>query len=699
MSEWLRIGVLASVLLALFGCSDSGGNSADPMSPGGGGGGSGGMPPVVMEGACELPAGMEADFAARIGCRADFDALASLPLDQSIPGARSGKVVLDTQDGDKVYFQNSKKYAIHYEFASTHLSGNGLPFVDDLATFNTIQYSSPERRFILGAITYYEGPQTWTLEMAPYDTASSAMMTKLYEAVKSHTYFGPALAFHPTSESVAMEAAKAGAALPTVSTTELYRGIDYQPLNLGTVVGRLRFFSAAELASKYVDFQDIVVLDEIPNDITVVSGMITDEFQTPLSHVNVLAVNRKTPNMGLRGASQNPALRALEGQWVKFTVGAFEYSVVAATAEEAAADWEARRPKGVTLPPLNLDERALKNVEDIVDESSGTLLDALKTAILAYGAKTAHYAVLANTANVPVRKAFGVPIYYYVQFMQDNGFYDQIDQMLADPNFVNDPAVRDQRLKKLRDDMMLGTVSQELQDLLRAKLDTDFPKLSMRFRTSTNSEDLDGFPCAGCYESHTGKIDKATGELDWPDVLDALRETWASIWLFRTFEERRYHSIDHKSVGMGLLVHHNFPEEEANGVAITANPFDPLQLQPGFYVNVQFGGASEVVHPPPGITTDNFVYYFNEPMQPTTYTSHSNLVPDGQTVLTRRQIYDLGVALDAIHQRFSKAYGPGAGNHDWYAMDVEFKYDDEDSTPGDAKLIVKQARPYPGRGK
>ena len=28
--------------------------------------------------------------------------------------------------------------------------------------------------------------------------------------------------------------------------------------------------------------------------------MITEEFQTPLSHVNVLAQNRGTPNMGLR---------------------------------------------------------------------------------------------------------------------------------------------------------------------------------------------------------------------------------------------------------------------------------------------------------------------------------------------------------------------------------------------------------------
>ena len=688
MKDWMRQVSSVLVLAALCAaCSES---EDDPAAP---------PPPSteIVEGVCEIPANGSADFVTRLGCRGDFDALASLPLDQSIPGARSTKVVLDQLDpsGDKLYFQDSEKYKIHYEFVSANLSGNGRPFVDTLASFNETEYTHPERRFVLGAITYYEGPQAWALEMAPYDTASSAMMTKLFNAVKENAYFGPGLRFHPTSESVAAELAKSTQSIAQITTNEIYAGTDYQPLNLGTVVGRLKFFTSLELQTQYVDFQDIVVLDEIPNDITVVSGMITDDFQTPLSHVNVLAHNRHTPNMGLRAATSNPTLRQYEGQWVKLTVGAFEWSVAPATDAEAAADWEKRRPKGVTLPAFDLEQKELLDVKEIVKEASDVpLVDAIKRAILAYGAKTAHYGVLANTADVPVRKAFGIPIYYYVQFMEQNGLYDRLDSMLADPTFVNDPAVRDQQLEALRNAMMEGQVDAGLQQLLRAKLDTEFPDTSMRFRTSTNSEDLDGFPCAGCYESHTGKIDQTTGKLDWEDVLDALRETWASIWLFRTFEERRYHSIDHKSVGMGLLVHHNFPEEEANGVALTANPYDPFQLQPGFYVNVQFGGANEVVHPPPGVTSDEFIYYFTEPNQPTTYRAHSNLIPDGTTVLNRTQVHQLGVALDAIHRRFSKAYGPGAGNNGWYAMDVEFKYDDEDSTPGDAKLIVKQARPY-----
>ncbi|WP_438028611.1 PEP/pyruvate-binding domain-containing protein [Sorangium sp. So ce233] len=634
------------------------------------------------------------EFLKRVGCAADFEALASAPVDASLPGARSVKVVLDRADQDALYFQNSVLYQIHYDFVSSHLSGDALPYVPPLSEFNATEYFTPDRRFVLGAVTHYQGPDVWALELSPYDTASADMITGLFRAVQGASFFGSKLAFHPTSEAVAVEAQKLPSDIPVVSTGDLYAGIDYQPLSLGTAVGRLHFAKAADLADEYLSHQDIVVLDEAPNDISVVQGIITEEFQTPLSHVNVLSQNRRTPNMGLRNAMSHPDLLALKDKLVELTAGPSSWSVREVTEAEAEAFWEAHKPEPVTLPELDLTVTDLRDIEEVTpDPPDGEpLRDAIKKAVLAFGGKAAHYSILARIPEVPIQKAFSIPVYYYDLFMKQNGFYEQIEALLADPQFNTDPAVRDKALKTLRDAMKSAPVDAELQDLLKAKIEAEYAGHPMRFRTSTNSEDLDGFPCAGCYDSNTG--DPA----DWEDVLDAIRKTYASAWKLRTFDERTYYGIDHRTIGMALLVHHNFPDEEANGVALTNNPFDPTGIQPAFYVNVQTGGDVEVVAPPAGVTNDEFLYFFNQPNQPVTYLTHSSLMPEGQTVLTAAQIHQLGVALDAIHERFSPAYGAAAGNGGWYAMDVEFKFDDDASPDEPPTLYIKQARPYPGRG-
>lgn len=649
-------------------------------------------PAAIVEGACTISAAEAApDFLDAIPCRADFEALASVPLDSSIPGARSGKVVLDQLGGDVLYFQNSKRFPIHHDFASTHLSGGELPLVPGLSEFNQTEYFAPDRRFLLGAITYHAGPDLWVLEIAPYDTASAEMIEKLYRAVAAKAYYGPALAFHPTSDAVALEAKKLPATIPIKTTDDIYAGIDYQPLNLATAIGRLRFMTAAELSTDYVSFRDIVVLDDVPNDITVVTGIITAAFQTPLSHINVLSQNRRTPNMGLRNATTNPALRALEGQWVELTVGALEWSVKAATSSAAEAFWESHRPPPVTLPPVDERVRDLVDIQDVVDENALPLREALKAAVGAFGGKAVHYSILAKTVDVPIRKAFAIPAYHYEHFMRSNGLYERIDALMAEQRFSDEPEYRDRMLAEFRAQLLSSPIDQAFQDALRAKLEAEFAGLSVRFRTSTNSEDLEGFPCAGCYESHTGTAG------DWEDILSAIREAWASIWLFRTFEERTYYGVAHKSVVMALIVHHNFPDEAANGVALTSNPYDTTGAQPGFYVNVQFGGLAEVVHPPPGVTSDQLVILYDEPGHPTSYLAHSNLVPTGKTVLDTAQVLELGKALKAIHNRFSPAYGPAAGNNGWYAMDVEFKFESEDGIQK-PRLQVKQARSNPGRG-
>ncbi|HVY32121.1 MAG TPA: PEP/pyruvate-binding domain-containing protein [Polyangiaceae bacterium] len=676
-------------LCCALACSDH-----DAPTGSGNNAGAGGEATItVTEGKCQIDADDVPDSLSDIQCKADFDALASAPLDASLPGATSAKVVLDTRDSDALYFQNSTRFQIHYEFVSTHLSGGDLPLVADLSSFEASEYYRPDRRFILGAVSYYEGPGVWALELSPYDTASAAMITKLYQAIAKASYFGPILKFHPTSLAIQKVADKLDDSVQVITTSELYAQIDYQPLTLGSTIGRVHFAKAAELDSEYLGYEDIAVLDEAPNDISVVAGLITEEFQTPLSHVNVLSQNRHTPNMGLRGAFENEKLRALDGKWVKFTVGPSDWSAEEVSADDAETYWADHKPTPVVLPELNFDITELTDIEDVTPEPDGvSLRDAIKESVRAWGGKAAQYSILAKTKDVPTPKAFAVPVFYYNQFMTENGLFDRVDALLSDKDFVADPAVREDELAKLRADMQAAPVNADFQAALKAKLAKDYPGLTMRFRTSTNSEDLDGFPCAGCYESQTGDPS------NWDSVLDAVRKTWASIWLFRTFEERSFYGIDHHSVGMALLVHHNFPAEEANGVAVTNNPFDVAGIEPAFYVNVQWGGDAEVVHPPPGVTSDSFLYFFSNPNQPVTFIAHSNLVPDGETVLDTTQTHELGVALNAIHERFSAAYGPKSGNKDWYAMDVEFKFDDMDQTDGKAHLFVKQARPYPGRG-
>ena len=658
-----------------------------------GGDGAGDDPGPIPEGVCQIAAGAEApDFLRTVDCTADFLALASLPLDSTIPGARAAKVVLDTLEGDALYFQNSKKYQIHYDFASKHLSGNGRPIVPTLMKFNETEYYSVTRRFILGSVTYYEGPKVWAFELAPYDTADASMIVRAYDAVANSSFFGPALFFHPTSEAIEKLVPALPGNVRIKTTKELFANIQYQPLNLATSMGKLRFLSANSLDLDYVGFRDIVVLDAVPNDISVVSGIITEEFQTPLSHINVLSGNRGTPNMGLRNAQNDPRLIALEDKWVRLEVGAFEFTIAEVAQAEADAWWEAHKPSAVQVPRLDEATTTLQDCATMLDPGMTNLREAIKAKIPTYGGKAAHYAALSQVPGVPVPKAFAIPVFYYRQFMAENGFDQQLEALLGDRSFLDDARVRAMKLTVLRERMKAAPVNEAFASMVEAKVAQDLPGIPVRFRSSTNAEDLDGFTGAGLYQSESGHP-VGSGRRS---RVDAIKKVWSSIWLLRAFDERSYRSIDHRSVGMAVLVHRSFPAEEANGVALTANPFDPSGLEPGFYVNVQLGEAS-VVMPEAGARSDQFIYHYAFQGRPVVYLEHSSLVAEGQSVLDPQQIFDLGNALDAIHKFFTPAYGPQPGepSNKWYAMDVEFKFDGE---PGERPVLyVKQARPAPSR--
>lgn len=603
----------------------------------------------------------------RLSCPAEFEAQAARPLDAALPGAFTIKIILDRADDDRPYFLDTDAYPLHRPFALEHLGfPPGLPFID--------QYLSPGRRFVLGSITYYQEPDVWAFELAPYDTASSELIARAFDRLAGAAYFGDRLRFHPASAEQEARAAALPARIGRITTDELYRGISYQPLNLGETYARVRVVDAAALATTYVSPRELLVLDRVPDDLSVVAGTITAAPQTPLSHVNVLARQRGTPNMALTDAQAR--LAEHDGRWVRLTVRAFDWELAPVTAEQADAWFAAHRPPPAEIPAPDYRDGAIADLDDV------GVGDVARV-----GGKAANYGALRDLASVRVRDGVVIPVARYRDFLVAHGFDARLETMLADPGFRADAATRRAMLAAFAADLEAAPLEPDFLAEVIARLEAEAPGVRWKFRSSTNAEDLARHTGAGLYTSRTGAVGDPARPID-----AAIKTVWASVWSFRAFEERDYAGIDHRQVAMAVLVVPSFDDERANGVAITANVYDPgADGEDALFINAQLGEAS-VVSPPPGVTADQLVYYFFHANQPATYYTRSNLIAPGATVLDRAELFELGQALAAVREHFARVYPPGNG-FAHLAMDVEWKL--VDGAAG-REIWLKQARPYPG---
>ena len=152
------------------------------------------------------------------------------------------------------------------------------------------------------------------------------------------------------------------------------------------------------------------------------------------------------------------------------------------------------------------------------------------------------------------------------------------------------------------------------------------------------------------------------------------------MWNFRAFTEREFHRIDHLAAAMGVLVHPNYSDELANGVAVS---FDPFGRRDGsYYVNTQLG-EDLITNPEAHSMPEEMLLH---PDGTYTVTARSNQVPAGQLLMSDAQLGQLRRHLEAIHDEFEELYGIGSGQE--FAMEIEFKITSENI------LSIKQARPW-----
>ena len=292
--------------------------------------------------------------------------------------------------------------------------------------------------------------------------------------------------------------------------------------------------------------------------------------------------------------------------------------------------------------------------------------------------KTANVATLRTFGfrEGTVPDGFGIPFYFYDKFMKHNDFYAKIEALRNDPAFQDDYDAKTDALKKFRDEIKKGEMPDWMMDAL-SKLHSTFPEgTSLRCRSSTNNEDLPGFSGAGLYDSFTHHPDE--GHLS-----KSIKQVFASLWNFRAYEAREFYRIDHLATAMGVLVHPNFADELANGVAVTDDVV--YQTIGNYYLNIQVG-EDLVTNPEAQSIPEEILLDWWDSTNYRVVTT-SNRTSDSKQILTDAYLRELNRYLGMIHNKFSLLYGPVGRTRD-FAMEIEFKI------TNDGKLSIKQARPW-----
>ena len=444
---------------------------------------------------------------------------------------------------------------------------------------------------------------------------------------------------------------------------DVFAEVDYLALNPEESFGRLQLIDPDDRPHP----RDIVIYETLPNNLPPVAGIISTVPQTPLSHVNLRAAQNGAPNAYIQGALSNTNISSHLGDYVHYSVTKSGYTVRAATQAEVDTHFASLKPSQAQTPERDLSLTEIAPLREIGFDDWD-----------AFGVKAANVAVLGKlglpAATVP--DGFAVPFYFYDEFMKANELYDDIKEMLADEEFQSDYDEQEDELKTLRKKIKEADSPQWIIDALTAMHGTYPEGQSLRYRSSTNNEDLPGFNGAGLYDSKTQHAD----ETEEDGIDKSLKQVYASLWNFRAFTERELHRIDHMQTAMGVLVHPNYSDELANGVAVS---FDPVYGSEGeYYVNTQLG--EDLVTNPEAHSVPEEILLASDSNY--IILGVSNLVEQGQILLSGGQLRQLRRHLEVIHDHFENLYNPAADEP--FAMEIEFKITSNN------RLAIKQARPW-----
>ena len=653
----------------------------------------------------------------------------------------------------------------HYYFAQ-HV----LQLKMDGETFNQHTYFTndlQQKQFIAGTLQKYDmlkdgQKQSYLgIQFYPQDYIAEESLLTVLQSVKKAISINslPMLFVSYGSQQTFAKIKKNLTDLSLEPTTvdQIYSGISYIPMHQGETYGYLRFqtLGPSGAVMSQLSPQDIPVFNELPLDLSVVSGVITTVVQDAGAHVNLKSKERNTPNMVLKDSQQVADLKKYDQKPVHLVVGAEAFKVDQVTDAVVKKYFNDKNKTKKWIPIKNGTQKEFLSFDVMGLQYTPFQISKMGSS---YGGKGSKLGFLASPKIVGLGSdlqkllnyrltpiGFAMPVDAYFSFVKSNPQLQKMILSLAQAEMsltgsLITSAQREQKVAEIQKMFYSTPVPSDLAqkiteqiNLFKETAQKNFPLSvvnKVKIRSSANAEDIPQFDGAGLHSSYSAKVDQlgdpnevcqvvvsqdgvATKEDIVPEtIFCAVKGVMASLWNKRAIEERNYARIDQRSVAMGIAVNNAYDfrkktesiKEIANAVLVTR-----VINSKGVYGYRLSINTDEnlVTNPTPGTQAEILVASFIDAQQKPQLSYLQYAKTDAQLESLKapllkpadyNRMLDIAKEVEKKYCREIPTYYP-QGSCDWVmidankpsALDMEFKI------YSNGEVLIKQVREFSGQ--
>ena len=412
-------------------------------------------------------------------------------------------ILLD--DATTVYFQDSREYVFHYNFATERLA----PFARmSAAEFDAVSLSRDGQEVVLGAVLVEPNAKEFAVQFVGHQPYPREMLRFLYGVVEQ------ALDRDAGWRGMLMPVAEHAAAMRVDTDYFESHGIGFAEPDRwsdqggcyvdGWAVGRMRYFDHDQIDAAYLSGEllptDILVTDLVPAELPFVAGIISFAPTTPNSHVAILAESYGIPFVYIDNEPARQEAMNLEGGTVVLRTSGdfFACNLSLLDASSVPGEYLDEILALKDPPELEIGAKAANGAIAVADLSGVWPSD-----IRYVGGKAANFGFLRRVApaNSPDAIAFTFDLWdsYLDQALGGSTLRAEIAARLAPHStWPPDVSALDAALDGVRD---LIKVTADFNPAQRAAILAELsgfdPMRKLRFRSSTNVEDSGVFVGAG----------------------------------------------------------------------------------------------------------------------------------------------------------------------------------------------------------